>query len=73
MPCRAEGSLNVLLPVVLKQFGMLRGFDVQGDHFRGKPGSKFNSLAGDVAPVVDGNHRDGMLAETCRIDREPCS
>ena len=67
MPCRAEGSLNVLFPVVLKQFGMLIGLDVQGDHFRGKPGSKFDSLAGDVAPAVDGNDRNGMLAEAGRV------
>ena len=68
LACRAEGLLNVVFPVVLKQFGVLVGLDVQGDHFRGKPGSKFNSLAGDVAPAVDGNDRNGVLAETCRVD-----
>jgi hypothetical protein len=47
---------------------MLVGFDVQGDHFRGKPDGKFNSLAGEVAPVVDGNDRNGMLAQTSRVD-----
>src|SRR5260370_32504484 len=69
LACRAEGLLNVVFPVILKQFGMLVGLDVQGDHFRGKPGSKFNSLAGDVAPAGDGNDPNGMLAETCRVDR----
>src|SRR5258708_29497520 len=68
LACRAEGLLNVVFPVVLEQFGMLVGLDVQGDHFRGKPGSKFNSLARDVAPAVDGNDRNGMLAETCCVD-----
>src|SRR6202163_2035726 len=68
LACGAEGLLNVVFPVVLKQLGMLVGLDVQGDHVRGNPGSKFNSLAGDVAPAVDGNNRNRMLAETCRID-----
>src|ERR1700691_2649867 len=52
---------------------MLAWFNVQGDHFRGKPGRKFNSLAGNVAPAVDGNHCDGMLAETCRVDGNPAA
>src|SRR5580704_15157677 len=65
---RAEGLLNVVFPVVLKQFGVLVGLDVQGDHFRGKPGSKFDSLAGDVAPAVDGNDRNGVLTETNCVD-----
>ncbi len=34
----------------------------------GKPGGKFNSLAGDVAPAVDGNDDNGRLAEACRVD-----
>src|SRR3984893_3851007 len=68
LACRAEGLLNVVFPVVLKQFGMLVGFDVQGDYLRGKPCSKFNSLAGDVAPAVNGDDRNRMLAETCRVN-----
>src|SRR3989442_9016870 len=64
---RAEGLLNVALPVLAKQFGVLVGLDVQGDHFRRKPGGKFNSLAGDVAPAVDGNDGNGRLAETCSV------
>ena len=47
---------------------MLAGINVQGDHFWGKPGGKFNSLARDVAPAVDGNDHNGMLAETYRVD-----
>src|SRR5208283_2335291 len=65
---RAKGSLNILFPVVLKQCGMLVGLDVQGDHFRGKAGSKLNSLASDVAPTIDGNDRNGVLAETGGVD-----
>ena len=68
--CRAEGLFNVVFPFVLKQFRVL-GLDVQGDYFRGKPGSKFNSLAGDVAPTVDGNNYNRRLAETCRVDGNP--
>ena len=45
---------------------MFGGLDVQRDHFRRKPGGKFNSLAGDVAPAIDGNDDNGRLAETCR-------
>ena len=52
---------------------MLVGLYVQGDHLWGKPGGKFNSLAGDVAPAVDGDDRNGMLVETCRIDRNLAS
>ena len=52
---------------------MLVGLDVQGDHFRRKPGGKFDSLAGDVAPAVDGNDGNGMLAETGRVDGNPAS
>ena len=69
LACRAEGLLNVEFPVVLKQFGVLVGLNVQRDHFRGKPGSKFNSLPRDVAPPVDGDDRYRVLAETCRVDR----
>jgi hypothetical protein len=47
---------------------MFGGLDVQGDHFRRKPGSEFNSLAGDVAPTIDGNEGNGMLAETRCVD-----
>jgi hypothetical protein len=65
---RAERSLNVLFPIVVKQLRMLVGLDVQGDHFRGKPGGQLNSLAGNVAPAVDRNYRDGMLTETGRVD-----
>src|SRR2546425_875813 len=69
LPARgAEGLLNVAFPVLAKQFGVLVGLDVQGDHFRRKPGGKFNSLAGDVAPAVDGNDGNGRLAETCSVD-----
>src|SRR5271157_2502051 len=68
LACRAEGSLNVVFPVLLKQFGVLGELDVQGDDFRGKPGGKFNSLAGDIAPAVDGNDRNRRLAETCHVD-----
>src|ERR1700724_778738 len=64
--CRAEGLFNVVFPFVLKQFRVL-GLDVQGDYFRGKPGSKFNSLAGDGAPAVDRDDRDWMLVEARRV------
>jgi hypothetical protein len=34
VPCLStKGLLDVVFPVVLKQFGMLIGLDVQGDHF----------------------------------------
>ena len=32
--CREKGVLNVPCPVLLQQFGVLAGLDVQGDHFR---------------------------------------
>ena len=41
---------------------------MQGDDLRRKPGSKFDSLAGDVAPAVDGNDRNGVLTETNCVD-----
>jgi hypothetical protein len=31
--CRAKGLLNIVLPVLLKQFGVLAGLYVQSDHF----------------------------------------
>src|SRR5580693_2194149 len=68
LACRAEGLLNVALPVLLKQFRVLGGLDVQRDHFRGEPCGKFNSLAGNVAPAVNGNDRNGWVAETRRLD-----
>ena len=34
LACGAEGSLHVVLPFRLKQFGVLGGLDVYGDHFR---------------------------------------
>src|ERR1022692_3609752 len=66
---RLEGLLDILFPVVLKQFRMLVRFHVHGDHFWRKPGSKLDSLAGNTAPAVDGNHRDGMLAQASHIHR----
>ena len=57
-----------MFPVVFQQLGMFVGFYMQRDHFRRKPGGKFNSLTGNVAPVVDGDDRDRMLAETGRVD-----
>src|SRR5579872_2390266 len=69
LACRAERLLDVMPPFRLQQFVVLAGLDVQGYRFRGKPGGKFNSLAGDVAPAVDGDDDNGRLAETCRVDR----
>src|SRR5271157_1599250 len=68
---RAEGLLDVAIPVFAQQFGVLGGLDVQGDYFAGKPGGKFNALARDVAPAINGNNGDGRLAESCRIDGNP--
>src|ERR1035437_77335 len=47
---------------------MLVGLHVQGDHFRGKPGSEFNALARDIAPAIDGDNRNGMHAEASRVN-----
>src|SRR5258707_4035297 len=59
---RAEGGLDVALPVSVQQFGVLGRVDMQGEDVRGKPEGKLNSLASDVAPAVDGNNGDGRLA-----------
>lgn len=40
----------------------------QSDHFRRKPCSKFNFLASDPAPAVDGNDRNGVLAKACCVE-----
>src|SRR5208283_2202834 len=69
----AEGLLDVALPVFAEQFGVFGGLDVQGDYFGGKPGGEFDALSGDVAPPIDGNNRDGRLAESCGIDGNPAT
>src|SRR5580700_9506817 len=66
-----KGLVNVPLPVVLKQLRVLGGFDVYCDHFRRKPGGELNSLAGDIAPSVDGNHGNRRLTGTSRVDGNP--
>src|SRR5271157_150014 len=68
LACLPERPLDVVFPVLLEHFGVLGQLDVQGDHFRGKPGGKFNSLASDVAPAVDGNDCNRRLAEACDVD-----
>src|SRR6202050_502052 len=68
LACVAERLLNVVFPIVLQQLGMLAGIHVQGNYFRRKPGGKLDALAGDIAPAVDHNHRDGRLVEPCRVD-----
>ncbi len=64
-----KGCANVLLPGLFKQFSMFSRVDVQRDHFRRKPGGKFDSLTSGVTPAVDWNDDNGRLAETCRSDR----
>src|ERR1019366_9406780 len=66
---RAERLLNVAFPFLLQHLVVLGGRNVQRDDFRGEPGSKFNSLTGDIAPAVDDNDRDGRLAETRHVNR----
>ncbi len=39
---------------------MIARLDVHGDDFRRKSRSKFERLLGDLAPVLDGHHNDGM-------------
>src|SRR4029077_2854427 len=62
-----EGPLHVTLPVLLKQFGVLGGIDMQRDYFRRKPRGKFNPLARDDTPAVDRDDGNGLLTETCRV------
>jgi len=66
---RAEGLLNVAFPFLSQDFVVLGERNVQGDDFRGEPGGKFNSLAGDSAPAVDDDNGNGRLAETCHVNR----
>ena len=68
----AKGAHDILFPVVLQQFGMLVGLHVQGDDFGGESRGKFDALAGDVAPVVDRDDCNGMLAETGCIHWNLC-
>ena len=66
---RTEGLLNVAFPFLSQDFVVLGERNVQGDDFRGEPGCKFNSLAGDSAPAVDDDNGNGRLAETCNVNR----
>ena len=64
---RAERSFNVVFPVILKHPECSLGSTCKAIT-SGESRGKFNSLAGNVAPAVDRNHRDRRLAETCRVD-----
>src|SRR5208283_4975078 len=70
---RAERFLNVAFPFLLQYRVVLGERNVQGDDFRGEPGGKFNSLAGDTAPAVDDDDGNGRSVETCHVNWVPAS
>ena len=66
----AEGFDDVTLPVFMKQHGLFRGIDMEGDHFRREPGGEFDTLAHDVAPAVDGDDDDRILVQVFKLHRD---
>src|ERR1700751_1784801 len=57
----AKRSFDVAPPLVVQQFGMFAGLDVDGDDFRGEARGEFERLFGDAAPAVNGNDSDGCI------------
>src|SRR5208283_2747194 len=55
----AETRFDVTLPIVVKQFGMFFGLDVDGDDFGRNSGREFEGLLGDAVPAIDGDDGDG--------------
>src|SRR5260370_35629857 len=62
LACRAEGLLHVALPVLTKQFGGLLGVDGQRDQFLGRRRGKFDCVAPNPAPALEGNNCNGRAA-----------
>jgi len=57
----AKRSFDVASPLVVQQFDMFAGLDVDGDDFRGDARGEFERLFGNAAPAVNGNDSDGCI------------
>jgi hypothetical protein len=52
------------IPFFVEDFGVLVGFDVNGDDFGGEARGKFEAVAGDLAVVIDGDDGDRFFGVT---------